>query len=102
MSAREGIEFLRRLVGLDIIAVDVNTVSPPLEPEDPVRLDGMGELDAIGQIIGGVHVQHQKSLVANRSTHSTDPLGFRSNGADAGLELYPRYPSSMNCASSRP
>jgi agmatinase len=30
LSAREGIEFLRGLVGLDIIAVDVNTVSPPL------------------------------------------------------------------------
>jgi Arginase family len=29
LSAREGIEFLRGLVGLDIIAVDVNTVSPP-------------------------------------------------------------------------
>jgi agmatinase len=29
MSARESIEFLRGLVGLDIIAVDVNTVSPP-------------------------------------------------------------------------
>ncbi|MGC1891410.1 MAG: arginase family protein [Stellaceae bacterium] len=29
MSAREGIEFLRGLSGLDIIAVDVNTVSPP-------------------------------------------------------------------------
>jgi arginase family enzyme len=28
-SAREGIEFLRGLAGLDIIAVDVNTVSPP-------------------------------------------------------------------------
>ena len=27
-SAREGIEVLRGLVGLDIIAVDVNTVSP--------------------------------------------------------------------------
>jgi len=27
LSAREGIEFLRGLVGLDIIAVDVNTVS---------------------------------------------------------------------------
>jgi len=29
LSAREGIEFLRGLSGLDIIAVDVNTVSPP-------------------------------------------------------------------------
>jgi hypothetical protein len=29
LSAREGIEFLRGLVGLDVIAVDVNTVSPP-------------------------------------------------------------------------
>ena len=29
LSAREGIEFLRGLAGLDIIAVDVNTVSPP-------------------------------------------------------------------------
>jgi agmatinase len=28
-SAREGIEFLRGLEGLDIVAVDVNTVSPP-------------------------------------------------------------------------
>jgi agmatinase len=27
LSAREGIEFLRGLVGLDIIAVDMNTVS---------------------------------------------------------------------------
>ena len=29
LSAREGIEFLRGLSGLDIIAIDVNTVSPP-------------------------------------------------------------------------
>lgn len=29
LSACEGIEFLRGLTGLDIIAVDVNTVSPP-------------------------------------------------------------------------
>jgi Arginase family len=29
LSAREGIEFLRGLAGLDIVAVDVNTVSPP-------------------------------------------------------------------------
>jgi agmatinase len=29
LSAREGIELLRGLAGLDIIAVDVNTVSPP-------------------------------------------------------------------------
>jgi agmatinase len=29
VSAREGMEFLRGLSGLDIIAVDVNTVSPP-------------------------------------------------------------------------
>jgi agmatinase len=29
LSARKGIEFLRGLSGLDIIAVDVNTVSPP-------------------------------------------------------------------------
>jgi len=29
LSAREGLEFLRGLSGLDIIAVDVNTVSPP-------------------------------------------------------------------------
>ena len=30
-SAREGIDFLRRIgdLGLDIVAVDVNTVSPP-------------------------------------------------------------------------
>ena len=29
LLAREGIEFLRGLAGLDIVAVDVNTVSPP-------------------------------------------------------------------------
>jgi agmatinase len=29
LSAREGIEFLRGLSGLDIVAIDVNTVSPP-------------------------------------------------------------------------
>lgn len=29
LSAREGIEFVRGLAGLDIVAVDVNTVSPP-------------------------------------------------------------------------
>jgi len=29
LSAREGIEFLRGLAGLNIVAVDVNTVSPP-------------------------------------------------------------------------
>ena len=28
-SAREGIEFMRGLAGLDIVAFDVNTVSPP-------------------------------------------------------------------------
>jgi hypothetical protein len=28
-QGRMGIEFLRGLIGLDIIAVDVNTVSPP-------------------------------------------------------------------------
>lgn len=28
-SAREGIEFMRGLAGLDIVAIDVNTVSPP-------------------------------------------------------------------------
>ncbi len=29
LSAREGIEFLRGLAGLNIVAIDVNTVSPP-------------------------------------------------------------------------
>jgi agmatinase len=29
LSARQGLEFLRGLAGLDIVAVDVNTVSPP-------------------------------------------------------------------------
>jgi agmatinase len=29
LSAREGLEFLHGLAGLDIITVDVNTVSPP-------------------------------------------------------------------------
>ncbi len=29
LSAREGLEFLRGLSGLDIIAIDVNTISPP-------------------------------------------------------------------------
>jgi agmatinase len=29
LSAREGIEMVRGLAGLDIVAVDVNTVSPP-------------------------------------------------------------------------
>ena len=43
MSAREGIEFLRGLVGLDIIAVDVNTVSPPHDPSPP----GEGKLGHI-------------------------------------------------------
>jgi agmatinase len=28
-SAREGIEFMRGFAGLDIVAIDVNTVSPP-------------------------------------------------------------------------
>ena len=34
LSAREGIEFLRGLVGLDIIAVHVNTVSPPRDVQN--------------------------------------------------------------------
>ena len=29
LLAREGLELLRGLAGLDIVAVDVNTVSPP-------------------------------------------------------------------------
>ena len=58
-----------------------------LEPEDPVRLDGMGEFDALGQIVGRVHVEHQQGLVADRPAHRADPLGLRRNGAGAGLEF---------------
>ena len=72
-------------------ACEVSRLEIPVQrlfqPEDPVPLDGTGEFDAVGQIIGGVHVQHQKRIVADRPAHGVDPVGFRRNGAGAGLEL---------------
>ena len=58
------------------------------EPEDPIRFDGTGEFDAVGQIVGRVHIQHQERFIANGASHSADALGFRRNGTGAGLELY--------------
>ena len=40
-----------------------------LEPEDAVRLDAAGELDAVRQIVGRVHVEHQVGLLADRGAH---------------------------------
>ncbi|MBY0335331.1 MAG: arginase family protein [Acetobacteraceae bacterium] len=34
LSAREGIALMRALTGLDIVAVDINTVSPPHDPHE--------------------------------------------------------------------
>src|SRR5271157_947076 len=57
------------------------------EPEDPVRLDRTGKFDAVRQVVGRVHVEHQQGLVADRLAHSTDSLRFLSHGPTAGLEL---------------
>ena len=35
-----------------------------VEPEDPVRLDRTGKFDAVRQVIGRVHVEHQQRLLA--------------------------------------
>ena len=58
------------------------------EPEDPVRLDGAGKFDAVRQVIGRIHVEHQQGLIADRSAHRIDPLCFFGHGAGAGLELH--------------
>ena len=58
-----------------------------LEPEDAVRLDAMGELNAINQIIGRVHVEHQLRRRADRRAHRTDPLDIGRDAAEPGLQL---------------
>ena len=73
-----------------------------LEPEDPVRLDGAGEVDAVRQVVGRVHVEHQQGLVADRSAHRADPVCFFSDGAGAGLELDRAVAELENRASSPP
>ena len=58
-----------------------------LEPEDAMRLDRMGKFDAVRQIVGRVHVEHQQRLVADHPPHRADPLGLLGDGAGPGLEL---------------
>src|SRR5215471_14682141 len=57
-----------------------------LEPEDLMRLDGTGEVYAVRQVLGRVHIEHQQRL-ADGSAHGADPFRFCSSGAGAGLEL---------------
>ena len=57
------------------------------EPEDPVWRDGAGKFDAVRQVVGRIHVEHQQGLVADRPAHRADPLRFLSHSAAAGLEL---------------
>ena len=38
-----------------------------LEPEYPMRLDGPCEIDALRQIVGGIHVEHQQRLAPRRT-----------------------------------
>src|SRR5881392_589830 len=40
-----------------------------LKPKDPVRLDGAGKVDAVRQVIGRIHVEHQQGLITNGSSH---------------------------------
>ena len=58
-----------------------------LEPEDPMRLDGTSEIDALRQIVGCVHVEHQQRLAADRPAHRADALRLLRNGAGSGLQL---------------
>ena len=57
-----------------------------LEPEDAMRLDPVRELDAVGQIVGRVHVEQQVG-VAQRGAHRADPRRLGRDAAGAGLEL---------------
>src|SRR6478672_3898495 len=58
-----------------------------LEPENPMRLDGTSEIDALLQIVRGVHVEHQQCFAAYRPAHRADALRLSRNGAGAGLQL---------------
>src|ERR1700730_7585000 len=58
-----------------------------LEPENPVRFDCAGKLDAIRQIVGRIHVQHQQGLIADRSAHRPAPIRLIDDSAPSGLEL---------------
>src|SRR5690349_13252164 len=39
-----------------------------LKPEDPMRLDGTGEVYAVRQVVGRVHVEYQQRLIADGSS----------------------------------
>ena len=58
-----------------------------LKPKDPVRLDGTGNLDAVRQVVGRVHIEHHQRLVADRSAHRADAPCFLSHGAASVLSL---------------
>ena len=58
-----------------------------LQPEDVLRLDAAGEVDAVGQIVGRVHVEHQVGRVADRPAHRGDPRRLLRRRAGAAFEL---------------
>src|SRR5215472_1772079 len=58
------------------------------EPEDPVRLDGAGEFDALRQIVGRIHVEHQQRAVADRPAYRGNASGFLRDAPSASLELH--------------
>ena len=50
-----------------------------------MRLDGTCKIDALRQIVGGVHVEHQQRLAAYRPAHRADALGLLRNGRRSRL-----------------
>jgi len=52
-----------------------------------MRFDGTGKFDAVREIVGRIHVEHQRGFLADGSAYLADPLGFLGDGAGAGLEL---------------
>ena len=57
------------------------------EPEDAVRLYAMGKLDAVSEIVGRVHVEHQLRLLADGGAHRANPLDIGGDAAEPGLQL---------------
>jgi hypothetical protein len=57
------------------------------EPKNPMRFDGVGEVDAVRQVVGRVHIEHQQRLIADGSSYGADPVSLCSDGAGTGLEL---------------
>ena len=54
-----------------------------LQPEDVERLDAVRELDAVVDIVGRVHVEHQRHVLADRLAHRAHALRLVGDGAAA-------------------